>query len=253
MLKLARLKLPQLLRVLGQRHFELLSLHLTSQWHVERHSISFFKLGDVNFGHLVDAEAGIVAHFQSVFVLVRELFIRLDLVDSVHLVVKVERIRLFVRDVHVAVVHRVGLAQTQGVLLCSDRSVELAFPLALVGKWSRVAQPAEVLGDEGDVETLALKAACRILFGPLRGDADGRVRHQRCSIMVAIEANLDLRVRFRRNEIMASERATLYAGTRSVAIGIGYYTAALNYIQPLRGVLDLTLELQDLLIQLGTA
>ena len=71
--------------------------------------------------------------------------------------------------------------------------------------------------------------------------------------MVAIEANLDLRVRFRRNEIMASERATLYAGTRSVAIGIGYHTAALNHIQPLRSVLDLTLELQDLLIQLGTA
>ena len=67
--------------------------------------------------------------------------------------------------------------------------------------------------------------------------------------MVAIEANLDLRVRFRRNEIMASECATLYAGTRSLTVGIGYHTAALNHIQPLRCVLDLTLELQDLLIE----
>ena len=105
MLKLSRLELSQFLGVLGQGHLKLFSFHLPSQWHVERDSISFFKLGNVNFSHLVDSEARIVAHFQPVFVLILELFVRLYLVYSLDLVVKVERVRLLVRDVHVLVVH----------------------------------------------------------------------------------------------------------------------------------------------------
>ena len=251
MFKLAWFKFSEFFGILRQGHFKLLSFHLSGQGHIEGDSIPFFILGDIDLCHLLDFEARIVADFEPIFVLLVKLLVWLNLVDSVDLVPKLEWEGLLVWNVHVSVVHWVGFAEAKWVFQRAALRVYLALSLTLVCERGCVAQPADVLWDHSYVQTLALLTSSDFLVHAPRIDADGWGRYERSRVMVAVESKLYFGVWMRGCWLyvfMACEMTT-HIGDGRATVCFWDNATTLDDVEALRGILDLTLQLQDLLIQ----
>ena len=266
--ELAGFELSELLSVLIVRHFVLLSAHLPGQWCIEWDCIPFFNLADIEVVHFLSLETRVVTILKSVLVFKGQLFVRLNMVYSIDLFIKVECQWLLVRQIDVLIVHALRLTQSERVLLRPDRLIQLALSLTIVSERRWIAHSLDVVGDHGDVETLALEAAFLVSRCLLRSDADRLVWYQRRLTVVSIETDLHFTcfvtcLRDHTSQwllLLLSRRDTVFDRdshiVRDQSVRVLWTchlhdAATLDHVQTFSCIFDLALKPENLLIQMG--